>query len=247
MTRTDVTIVTTDGSASGTLHVPEGEGPWPGVLVYPDAGGARETFREMADRVAAMGYVALVPDIYYREGDWKPFDMATVFSDPDERARLMGMVHGLTQELVIRDAGDYLTFLLARDEVTGDAVGTTGYCRGGWTSLTVAGSYPDRVAAAASFHGGGLAAADDPTSPHLLAPSMRATVYVAGAENDASFDQEQFDRLEEALTSAGVPHTLLFYPAAHGFAVPDNPTHDPEAEKRHWEALAELYGTALSA
>jgi carboxymethylenebutenolidase len=76
---------------------------------------------------------------------------------------------------------------------------------------------------------------------------MRATVYVAGAENDASFDQEQFDRLEEALTSAGVPHTLLFYPAAHGFAVPDNPAYDPDAEKRHWEALAELYGTALSA
>jgi carboxymethylenebutenolidase len=247
MTRTDVTILTTDGSAPATLHVPEGEGPWPGVLVYPDAGGARETFREMGDRVAVMGYVALVPDIYYREGDWKPFDMATAFSDPDERGRLMGMIHGLTQELVIRDAGDYLDFLIARPEVAGEAVGTTGYCRGGWTSLTVAASYPDRVAAAASFHGGGLAAADDPTSPHLLAPSIRATVYVAGAENDASFDQEQFDRLEDALTSAGVTHTLLTYPAAHGFAVPDNPTYDADAEKRHWEALSELYGTALPA
>ncbi|MCW0214244.1 MAG: dienelactone hydrolase family protein [Pseudonocardia sp.] len=246
MTRHDVTIVTTDGSAPATLHLPDGDGPWPGVLVYPDAGGARETFRVMGDKVAALGYVALVPDIYYRDGDWKPFDLATVFGDPEERTRLMGMVHGLTQELVIRDAGDYLSFLLGRPEVAGEAVGTTGYCRGGWTSLTVAASYPDKVAAAASFHGGGLAAADDPTSPHLLASNIKATVYVAGAENDDSFDQGQFDRLEEALSSAGVEHTLLYYPAAHGFAVPDNPTYDADAEKRHWDALENLYATALA-
>ena len=81
MSRVDVEIPAPDGVARGSLHVPDGDGPWPGVLVFPDAGGLRETFREMGDRIAGLGYVALIPDIYYREGDWAPFDMATAFGD----------------------------------------------------------------------------------------------------------------------------------------------------------------------
>ena len=75
---------------------------------------------------------------------------------------------------------------------------------------------------------------------------MTATVYVAGAENDGSFDDEQFERLSKALSEAGVDHTLVTYPAAHGFAVPDNPTYDEAAAARHWEALETLYGSALT-
>ena len=81
MRRLDVQIPAPDGRSNGTLHVPDGDGPWPGVLVFPDAGGARETFPQMGDRLAGMGYVALIPDIYYRAGEWAPFDMATVFTD----------------------------------------------------------------------------------------------------------------------------------------------------------------------
>jgi len=124
-------------------------------------------------------------------------------------------------------------------------VGTTGYCMGGGFALTAAGRFPDRVGAAASFHGGQIASTA-PDSPHLLAGAMTATVYVAGAENDASFDDEQFERLSAALKEGGVDHTLLTYPALHGFAVPDNPTYDEAAATRHWQALEELYGAALS-
>jgi carboxymethylenebutenolidase len=85
MARIDVQIPAPDGQSNGTLHVPDGDGPWPGVVVFPDAGGARETMREVGDRLAEMGYVALVPDIFYRAGEWAPFDMATVFSDSSER------------------------------------------------------------------------------------------------------------------------------------------------------------------
>ena len=101
------------------------------------------------------------------------------------------------------------------------------------------------MAAAASFHGGRIAVADDPNSPHLLAARVRATVYVAGAENDDSYTPEQAALLEEALTAAGVEHTLETYPAAHGFAVPDNPPYDEDAAERHWTALAGLYASAL--
>lgn len=246
MPRLDVTIPAPDGDAAATLHVPDGDGPWPGVLMFPDAGGARETFSVMGDRMASMGYVTLVPDVYYRNPGYAPFDLATVFSDPDERARLGELMSTLTNDRLIADANAYLDFLLARPEVTGTAAGTTGYCMGGRASMLVAGGVPDKVAAAASFHGGRLAPADDPTSPHLLAGAVTAKVYVAGASDDSSFPQEQFDTLDAALTDAGVEHTIETYPAAHGFAVPDNPTYDKDAEERHWGALDDLYGSALS-
>jgi carboxymethylenebutenolidase len=99
MPQEDVLIPTADGRARGTLHVPGSGGPWPGVVIFPDAGGFRETFREMGQHLAGLGYVALVPDVYYREGEWAPFDMATAFSDEKERARLFGVMGSLTNEL----------------------------------------------------------------------------------------------------------------------------------------------------
>jgi carboxymethylenebutenolidase len=245
MRRLDVQVPAPDGRSNGTLHVPDGDGPWPGVLVFPDAAGARETFRQMGDRLASMGYVALIPDIYYRAGGWAPFDVATVFTDTQERARLSGLVSVLTSDRVIADSGAYSDFLLARPEVTGSAIGTTGYCLGGRMSLIAAGGLGRKIAAAASFHGGMLAVAGDPSSPHLSADRVTATVYVAGATDDGLFTPEQAGLLETALTGAGVEHTLEFYPAHHGFAVPDNPTYDTQADARHWEALHKLYRACL--
>lgn len=244
MPRTDLTIRTPDGDAPATLHTPDGDGPWPGVILYVDAGGVRPTMHEMAAHLAVLGYAVLLPDVYYRHGDWAPFDLATAFDDPDERERVMGMVHSITSEMVAVDAEAYVSSLLERPEVSGAAVGTTGYCMGGMMSLRTAGTQPERVAAAASFHGGNLAT-EEQDSPHRLADRIRATVYLAAAENDNSFPAEQFERMDQALSGAGVSYTLETYPAAHGFAVPDMPTHDAEAEQRHWEALQRLYGAAL--
>src|SRR5579863_2139174 len=187
MPRLDVQIRTADGHSTGTLHVPEGTGPWPGVLVFADAGGVRATFAQMGDRLAGLGYAALIPDIYYRAGQWAPFDVATLFSDEQERARLRGLAGVLTNEKVIADSSAYADFLLARPEVSGSAIGTTGYCLGGRLSLIAAGGLGRTIAAAASFHGGGLAVADEPSSPHLSADRMTAAVYVAGAVEDHSF------------------------------------------------------------
>lgn len=245
MARTAVRIPTSDGSADGTLHTPDGSGPRPGVLMFPDAGGARETFAAMGDRLASLGYVTLVPDVYHRNAPWPPFDMATAFTDEAERRRLFELMGTLTRERIIADGGAYLDFLLARDEVTGPTAGVTGYCMGGRMSLIVAAGQPDQVGAAASFHGGRIALPEDPESPHLAAPRIRATVYVAGARDDEWYSAEHAALLESALTAAGVEHTCETYPALHGFAVPDNPAHDPAAEARHWDALAGLFRGTL--
>jgi carboxymethylenebutenolidase len=199
----------------------------------------------MGDRLASMGYVALIPDIYYRAGQWAPFDVATLFTDKQERARLAALASELTNDRVIADSRAYADFLLARPEVHGAAIGTTGYCLGGRMSLIAAEGLGRTVAAAASFHGGRLAVAGDPSSPHLATDGITATVYVAGATDDDSFTTEQAELLQSALTGSGVDHTLEFYPARHGFAVPDNPTYDAEADARHWEALRQVYRAHL--
>jgi carboxymethylenebutenolidase len=246
MTQRDVAIPTPDGTLDASLHTPAGSGPWPAVIMYPDAGGLRDTFHDMGQRLADLGYAVLVPNMFYRTGPFEPFKMDTVFTDPNERKRLMSMVSSVTKENAGRDTAAMLDFLAAQPEVAPGKIGTTGYCMGGGLALDAAGRFADRVGAAASFHGGYIASTA-PDSPHLLADAMQATVYVAGAENDASFDDEQFDRMKAALTDAGVDHTLVTYPAAHGFAVPDNPTYDEAAAARHWEALESLYGSALAA
>jgi carboxymethylenebutenolidase len=239
--RLDAPVPTPDGHSSATLHVPEGDGSWPGVLMFPDAGGTRETFGQMGDQLAGMGYAVLIPDIYYRAGQWAPFDVATLFTDERERARLSTLTRVLTNDRIIADSAAYADFLLARPEVSGPAIGTTGYCLGGRLSLIAAAGLGGKVAAAASFHGGRLAVDGDPSSPHLLADRITATVYVAGAQDDRTFTAEQAALLDSALTAAGVDHTVAFYPARHGFAVPDNPTYDAGAAARHWAALRDLY------
>jgi carboxymethylenebutenolidase len=241
----DVVIPAADGDCAASLHVPEGEGPWPAVIMYPDAGGLRPTFRSMGERLSGLGYVVLVPDVYYRSGGFEPFSMTTVFSDEKERQRLFSLMSGLTPEMSVRDAGAFLDYLASRPEVAPGPVGTTGYCMGGRLSLTVAGSHGDRIGAAASFHGGRLAVEDDPNSPDLLADQVKAVVYVAAAKDDGSFPEEQAQRLSRAYEDAGVRFTMETYPALHGFAVPDNPTFDDSAAERHWEAMERLYGEVL--
>ena len=237
-------IIKPDGTCQVTFATPDTAGPWPGIVMYPDAGGAREVFRAMATRLAGLGYAVLVPDVYYRSGAWAPFDMAGVFEDPGERRRLFAMMKAITAEVMAADAIRFFDYLAARPEVSGQRFGTCGYCMGGRTSLIVAGRVPDRVAAAMSFHGGGLAS-DDPDSPHLLAPVITAAVYVGAAENDASYTPEQSRLLNATLTGAGVAHTIEWYSAAHGFAVPDNGPYDEAAAERHWQAMADFFATTL--
>ncbi|HEU0192015.1 MAG TPA: alpha/beta fold hydrolase [Mycobacterium sp.] len=239
------TISTPDGTCTVRLVTPDGAGPWPGVVMYPDAGGVRDAFFSMAAHLAGLGYAVLLPDVYYRHPGWAPFDMATAFADPKERGRVMSLMHIVTPDVMAADAAAFFDYLAGRPEVRGERFGVCGYCMGGRTSLVVAGRVPDRVAAAASFHGGNLVT-DKPDSPHLLADRIRAAVYVGGAHRDASFTKRDAETLEQSLTAAGVEHTIETYAGEHGFAVPDNPPYDAAAAERHWAAMRDLFAAKLA-
>ena len=245
MTQRTVEIETGDGTCPAALSIPAGEGPWPAVILFPDAGGMRDTMRQMGERLSELGYVVLVPDFYYRNGPYEPVDMRTAFSDKATAERIMGMMGAYTADLTVRDAGAYVDYLNSLPETKPGGIGTTGYCMGGRLSLITAANLGDRIAATASFHGGNLAKADDPDSPYHKADGIKAAVYVAGAIEDQSFSDEQKDLLEACLTAAGVTHTIETYPAHHGFAVPDNGSYDADAAQRHWEATETFFGSAL--
>ena len=116
---------------------------------------------------------------------------------------------------------------------------------GAGIALRAAGLYPDKVAAVGGFHGGRLAT-DAPNSPHLLAPRIKARVYIGGADEDAGFPREQADRLRAALTAAGVVNTVEIYQGAHhGYAPRDMPAYDEAAAERHWRELFTLLDETL--
>jgi carboxymethylenebutenolidase len=240
-----IDIRTADGICPSYVYRPYGGGPWPAVLVYMDALAIRPAMLELGERLATYGYYVLLPDLFYRSGPYEPMDPQAIFSDPEKRKVLMEkFVAPATPGNIMSDTRAFLDHLAAQSDVRPGGIGTTGYCMGGLMSLTAAGTYPDRIAAAASYHGGRLAT-DAPDSPHLLAPRIEARVYIAGAIEDASFPDDMKQRLEDALTAARVDHLIETYPARHGWVFRDTPVYDAEASERHWRSLVALFDSVL--
>jgi carboxymethylenebutenolidase len=240
-----IQLTTRDGSCPCYRFRPPGVAPWPAVLVFMDGLGIRPAMLEIGERLAAEGYFTLLPDLYYRSGSYAPMDPQQIFGDPEARRVLSERFFSLaTAANVMADTAAFLDYLGTQPEVQPGAIGTTGYCMGGFMSLTAAGTYPERIAACASYHGGRLAT-DAPDSPHRLAARMRARIYVAGASDDASFPDDMRQRLEAALTEAGVDHLIESYPAKHGFVLRDTPVYDAAAAARHWRSLLALFAAKL--
>jgi len=240
-----IAIRTEDGDCPAIVLTPHGSGPWPAVIFFMDGLGIRPALIAMAARLAAGGYLVLLPDLYYRAGTYEPLDAKTIFAAPDIRAALGHLLSSTDNRRAAQDTAAFLAYLDTRADILGRKIGTTGYCMGGGISLTVAGTFPDRIAAAASFHGGNLAT-DSDLSPHLLAPAIKARVYVAGADNDKSYPPEMAQRLETALTAAAVNHRCEIYPGAlHGWTMTDFPIYNKEAAERHWEELFKLFAETL--
>lgn len=240
-----VDIKTRDGVCPSYVFHPQGSGPWPAVIVFMDGVGIRPAMLEIGERIASHGYFALVPDMYYRSGPYEPMNPSKIFSDPEQR-KLLGekfFVH-INVPNYTSDTAAFLDYLDSRSDVKRGGIGTTGYCMGGSMSLIAAGTFPDRVVAAASYHGSRLAS-DAPTSPHLLAPKMKARIYVGGAIEDPSFPDDMKARLEEALTQAGVEHRVETYQARHGWVLRDTPIYDQAAAEKHWKTLIELLDAKL--
>jgi carboxymethylenebutenolidase len=243
-----VDIKTSDGTADAFLAAPDDNGHYPAVLFYMDAFGPRPRLEEMARRIAAEGYVVLVPNVFYRRGRAPLIDTSDLM-DPAARGAkfdvVMPMIKELTPERAMSDADAYLDYLRGHDQVADGPVGTTGYCMGGALALRTAAHRPDDVAAAAAFHPARLAT-DAPDSPHLLADRIRAEVYVAAADKDQGMPPEQQRRLDAALAEAGVRHVCEQYDGAtHGFTMADTAVYDEAATERHWQALLPLLARTL--
>ncbi len=249
----DVQVKTPDGTCDAAFIHPT-RGAHPAVILWPDAFGLRPTMREMGKRLAAEGYAVLVPNPYYRASPAASIDLNSKtfdFHNPDDMARLRKYMGGITPEGTEKDAAAFVAFLDAQRAVDRKRkMGTQGYCMGGPLVFRTAASQPDRIGAGASFHGGGLVT-DQPTSPHLLIPKMKARMYVAIASNDDQRQPDAKDKLREAFESAHVPAEVEVYPDLHGWCVPDMPLQDgkpiynkPDAE-RAWAKLIALYKQAL--
>lgn len=240
-----IEIRTDDGVAPCFIHRPRVDGRFPGVIMYPDAGSVRATSMEMAARLAERGYVVLLPHIFYRAGEYKPFDLKTVFQDPSERDRLMTLVRSLDMASAMRDARHFIRTLEEQPYTSAGRVGCVGYCIGGRLAFTTAGVHTERVGAAASIHGGMLAS-DQPDSPHKNAAKIQAKLYFAIADNDPSCTPEQQGTLISALAGAHIDFTVdHFADCKHGFAMPDFPMYDQAAAERQWARVFELFEGGL--
>jgi carboxymethylenebutenolidase len=239
-----INVRTPDGTCPTHYFETDASGKSPGVIFYMDGNGLRPALFEMAERLSSHGYRVAMPDLYYRSG-FTLREGQNLFADPallsEWKARVVPTISSAN---IMRDVPGLLALLDARADVDGRLIATVGYCLGGRVSLTAAGTFPDRVVAAASYHGGGLAT-DAPDSPHRLAPQMKGVIYVGGAIEDSGFDDAQKARLERALTDAKVEHIIETYDAHHGWVPADTPTHDPVAAERHWQTLCSLLEDTL--
>ena len=237
-----IDIRTEDGTCPTHIFTPGDKGPWPGVLFFMDGLGVRPALFEIGERLAASGYYVMLPDLYYRSGFTQG---PNLFKDPDVRAEWQKRVlPTVSIAKIMSDVPPLLEHLDSQRSVRRGKIGATGYCLGGRLSFAAAGHFPDRIAAAASYHASNLAT-DAPDSPHRLAPAINGRVYVAGAIEDPGFDDAQKQRLADALAEAHVDHVVETYNARHGFVPSDTPVHDEAATERHWDTLLALLEQTL--
>lgn len=233
------------GAVKGRFFRPEGAGPWPLVVFYMDAFGLRPSLSEMAHHLVDAGYALLQPDLYWRQEPYDPFDPSGTFDDPDERERIMSLIHSVQPEDVVADTRLLVDEVTENHPVKSQEFGCVGYCMGGRMAFVVAQKLSDRVVAVASIHGGGLVT-EGPDSPHLGVSSIRAIVYLGVADQDRSCTAEHQQTLRAALEDADVDYTLELYSGArHGFAVPDLPVYDADAADRHWDRVLSLFDAEL--
>jgi carboxymethylenebutenolidase len=248
-----VNVKTSAGTCDAAfIHPTTGE--YPAVIIWPDAFGLRPSMRDMARRLAADGYSVLVPNPFYRIGKAPMFESASGvdFSNQEQMAKLRPLMGSIgAPDAAEEDAKAFVAFLDAQPGVDrSKKIGTQGYCMGGALVMRTAAAVPDRIGAGASFHGGGLVT-DQPGSPHLLAPKIKARMYLAVARNDDEKQPDAKDKLRQAFAAANVPAEVEVYPARHGWCVPDMPASGgspiysaPDAE-RAWTKLLALYKAAL--
>jgi len=248
LVESDVNVPMKDG-VSDSYFVHPKSGSHAGVLIWPDIRGLRPAFKAMGRRMAQAGYAVLVVNPFWRDAKAPVVGPNASFRDPDTRKLLMGMARKIAwdQKASMSDARDYITFLDKQDAVDNSKqIGTAGYCMGGPLIMRTAAAVPERVGAAASFHGGGLAT-DKPDSPHLLIPKSPAHVLHAIAENDHERNPEARDILTKAYADAGIAAEIDVYAGTlHGWCPPDSAVYNEEQAERAWARMLTLFKKTLA-
>jgi carboxymethylenebutenolidase len=243
VTERDVVVPTPDGSADAALYMPAGKGTWPAVILWHDLSGLRPVTRAMGRRLAAQGFVVLVPNAFYRsaKASGEEPDMANA----DIRKRQADYRAAASDEGIARDAAAYLKYLDALGSVAAKRkAGTVGFDVGGSYAFRTAAAVPERIAAVASIHGLGAATAR-PNSPHLLVPKTAAAYLVIQSKDDDAREPGDKDDYRKVLDEGKLSGTIDVYPANHGFAIPGNANFDAAAAERAWGETVKLLKAAL--
>ncbi len=241
-----IEITTPDGISTGFICRPEGDQRWPGVIHLTDIGGIRPAQHEMAQRLAAKGYFVFVPNVFYRTGRPPLFEPGSAPGGEQFMKRFAELASPLTPEAVERDAACYVDFLAAQEAVSPGALGVVGYCFTGGLAIRAAAAKPDKIAAAASFHGSGLFT-EAPTSPHRLLARIQAQLYFGHAVQDRSMPEEAIQKLDQALAEWGGRYESDVYEGAyHSWTVPDSPVYNRPQAERAFAKLVELFARTLN-
>ena len=202
--------------------------------------------RDMGRRLAAEGYVVLVPNPYYRTRKAPVRDRPFDWNNAEDRAEIAALRAPMTAEAVTRDAMAYIKFLDARAQVNTRAkAGSVGYCMGGSMTMRASAAAPDRFGAGCSFHGGALVTTT-PDSPHLLVPKIKAGYYFGVAENDDQKEPQAKTVLKEAFEKARNPAKIEVYQGAmHGWCVKGSPVYNEAAAERAWAEMSALFKRRL--
>jgi carboxymethylenebutenolidase len=245
VTESTVDITTADGVAD-CYFVHPSSGKHPAILIWPDILGLRPAFKLMGRRLAESGYSVLVVNPFYRSAKAPVVGEGAVFRDPAVREIVLPMYRKITPETSFLDAKAFVAFLDQQDSVDiARKVGTAGYCMGGPLIMRTAAAVPERIGAAASFHGGGLIT-DQPDSPHLLIPNTRAQVLHAVAENDHEKEPDAKDRLIAAYAAADIAAEIEVYEGTlHGWCPPDSAVYHEAQAERAWSRMLALFERAL--
>lgn len=242
----DVNVTTPDGVAD-CYFVHPSSGRHPGVVIWPDILGLRPAFRTMGKRLAQSGYSVLVVNPFYRSAKSPVVPEGSQFSDPAIRERVMPLAGQLNADTHFSDARAFIAWLDQQSVVdTSRKVGTMGYCMGGPIIMRTAAAVPERVGAAASFHGGGLVTAAE-NSPHLLIPTMKAQLLIAIAANDDEREPDAKNVLRDSFAAAGLQAEIEVYEGAmHGWCPPDSAVYNEPQAERAWSRLLALFENALA-
>ena len=245
-TESEVDIKTPDGTCDAYIVHPV-KGRHPAVLIWPDIFGLRPAFRQMGKRLAESGYTVLVINPFYRTKKAPTAPEHPDFNDPATRQAMFSLAGTLSPATALTDATAFVGYLDTQPAVDKKRkMGTTGYCMGGPFVFRTAAAIPDRVGAAATFHGGGLAT-DKPESPHLLIPKMKAHFLIAIAENDDASQPDAKNILKESFAKAKLPAEIEVYAGAkHGWCPPDSQVYNAEQAEKAWGRMMVLFKTALA-